>query len=216
MRTAAANLFVAAFVALSSEALAEPAPSPSDPRYFPVALDPTLPNVKVEVTRISERAVAGTCAGSCSLPLGPGRYMIRVTEESGKASQEAVTIIESQRLALQPPNRDAKYGGLALGIFGTTFASVGGVLTLACLAHHSCPDSNDRYPYLFPAVVSMAIAGAIAAPIGWVIFGRNRKLRIEPGPYVRPPDNVPASTPQLSVGLVQVRGGMLAAGGIAF
>ena len=212
------NLLVASLLLAmqlaSTQALAEPPTFALHSRFFPVALEPSEMAAKVEVERIGEKGILGTCIGACDLPLAPGRYMIKVTEESGKSSREAVTINEPQRLALVSPDREAKYGGLALGIAGTSLVGVSLLLALFSARPQGSRD-RDGSAYVVSAMAT-GVLGAVAAPIGWVIFAENRKLRIDRVPFVRSPNDAPAYSPSISLGIMHTPGGALAAGGIAF
>jgi hypothetical protein len=204
----------------SSPAFADPPTFALHSRFFPVTFEPSETAAQVEVERIgekgilAEKGILGTCMGACNLLLAPGRYMIKVTEQSGKSSKEAVTITEPQRLALVSPDREAKYGGLALGIAGTTLVGVSLLLALFSADPQRSRD-RDGSAYVVSAMAT-GVLGAVAAPIGWVMFAENRKLRIDRVPFVRSPNDAPASGPTISLGLIHTAGGAIAAGGIAF
>jgi hypothetical protein len=112
-------------------------------------------------------------------------------------SDRTIWVHSSGRMRVTPPNYQARSTGLALGITGTalipvglTTAYVGAMMSLGC--DETTWDSEDGYSsesascggdgVITAGLVMMAV-GAVLTPIGWVMFGKNRRPRVELSSY---------------------------------
>lgn len=117
---------------------------------------------------------ATVCVDACELSILPGRYLLRVSGPPGgdvRTSRRYLELTESAVVVVDPPS-SFQYGfGLALGISGTIALTLG--LGLGALAP---TDRSDAYEAV---VVTTTIAGLVAMPVGWIMFGENRRPGVD-------------------------------------
>jgi hypothetical protein len=168
---------ISAILAQATIAAAEP---PSDLRVA-VRITARTSEFGAELKR--DDSVVARCNTPCALDLEPGKYSIRLTDSSGNETVEPTRIVGSSHLTITPPDQTAKWTGLALGIGGTGSALVGVgllfALTIGSLGDHYEGPSPQRPAWMVPTTVTTLVVGAIATPIGWTIFGKNRKPAID-------------------------------------
>ncbi len=92
-----------------------------------------------------------------------------------------------ERLVLTPPDESARTTGLVLGVAGSVLFGAGVVLSVAAYSSSlsECGDGGDcdhTPAWLGPVGITTGVAGGIAMPIGWVLFGNNLRPRIERTP----------------------------------
>ena len=133
--------------------------------------------------RLSYRAggqIAADCPGQCSVLLWPGQYMLDAMDARGRESTGALTVVGPQLFVATSPSIAARSAGLALGIVGTAAVGVGLIIVLVECggdAGASC-DTGQARSVRTAGVLSLA-AGAVMAPIGWVMYSKNHDLHIE-------------------------------------
>ncbi len=145
-----------------------------------------------------ERPLA-TCGEGCRVRLPQGRYKIQVFGPPGsdvRTSEQSVDLFEDTVLRVEPPSSSSRSTGLALGITGASLLAVGatvfwvglvvqwsrdldddqacaGTLSSSCSPPHHGPN------YALWTGAGMLVAAAIMTPVGWVMFARNSRPRLE-------------------------------------
>lgn len=115
----------------------------------------------------------------CQVYVAPGSYKIRVTEtERTFGGVRRIDVRSNTRVTLDPDARSKRGTGLALGILGSIAVMVGGALVMSSvdLMGERRDDERDPARSNRAAVGGlMFLGGAIATPIGWVMFGSSFK-----------------------------------------
>lgn len=134
-----------------------------------------------------------TCVDECRLQLAPGPYRVQVQGEVGsgvRASESTIDVLHEADLEVDPPRSGLRTLGLVMGISGTALFSVGvagfGAMGWGAIASDRCADctssvEGDRKTWTTAAILGgFLAAGAILAPVGWITFVRNGRLKVEP------------------------------------
>lgn len=155
------------------------------------------------------------CENYCDFWALPGRYTLYTFDHaSGERRELDFRVKQSARYTLQMGDDTARDVGLAVGISGAASIVAGMFLVAPVVLSAMCEGSDcvsDRERQRANIGLGLLLGGAVATPVGFTIFSKNRTLlrRIrepayateEPGPSVR-------------VGVIGVNGG-LGLGGVA-
>lgn len=123
-----------------------------------------------------------TCAAPpCQVQVAPARYKIRVSEtEETFGGVRPVDVESHTRVTLTPDVRWKRGVGLGLGIAGTIAVMVGSVMLMSSGRLMGEERADDRESGNQAAIGGLAfLGGAIATPIGWVMFGSSFKPDVE-------------------------------------
>jgi hypothetical protein len=169
---------MSAVLAHATIAAAEP---PSDEPHVAVRITARTSEFGAELKR--DDNVVARCSTPCALELAPGKYSIRLTDSEGNETVEKAKITGASHLSITAPDPTAKWTGLTLGIGGTGSALVGVgllfALTIGSLGDHYEGPAPERPAWMVPTTVATLVVGAVATPVGWTMFGRNRKPTID-------------------------------------
>jgi len=152
------------------------------------------PGLTYEMVPHRQQAAGTRCSDPCEVVAPPGNYDLRVFRDGEKLGTGRVAVETSADLQVSPPDKETSRTGLALGVMGSALF-MGGLMAIA-LAGLSC---DNEYGCSKNQVTTMQIGlgamvgGAIMAPIGWVMFAKNRRPRIE----VLPPGTATPSSSAL-------------------
>ncbi len=187
-----------------------PSGSASDAR---VTINGPGVSVKLQIMPLDSNEPIAECKGQCVFGAPPGRYTLTTRNlETGAQHQLSLHIEKSSSFELKEGNDTAKYAGLALGITGSAAIVAGLVMTLPVVLAAMCEDPNcTTASERRTANVGLGVllAGAVATPVGWVMFSRNR-TRLVGGP-------VGASAwaePTIRIGLLGLAPGVFGLGGM--
>jgi hypothetical protein len=131
--------------------------------------------------RVSEAKGGHTiadCRGRCDFFAAPGRYTVYTqSPETGVHHELGLRVSRSSRFELQEGDATARYAGLTLGIAGPVAILTGVILIMPALLSSICEDSDctsDGEQRAAQLGVGLLVLGAVATPVGWVIFASNR------------------------------------------
>jgi len=140
----------------------------------------TQPGLTYEMVPHRQHSPGPRCSDPCEVVAPPGKYDLRVFSAGEKLGSERVTVEGSADLRVTPPDVDTSRTGLRLGIVGSALFMGGLVaITLAgmgCDGEGGC--SSDQRTTMLVGLGAL-VGGAVMAPIGWVMFAKNRRPRIE-------------------------------------
>jgi hypothetical protein len=146
--------------------------------------------------------------------------MVHVTDREGRFSHQTIQLPDAGILPLRPPDPTLAAAGLVIGIAGTASATVGAIMGFGLLfgsMGSNCETGCEPRPsWVVPTAITTVIVGAVATPIGWTMFGKNRKLYVEKEPLRSGPPQHSEATSKFSVGVAQVTGGAMATGVFTF
>ena len=155
------------------------------PGYFPV--QPVLVQLAGGEVPLSfrlsyrgqEQIVAG-CPGQCTVLLWPGQYTLYAMDAGGRESKGALNVDGPRLFVATPPSAGARSAGLALGIVGIVAAGLGlAIVVLDCGGDSGASCDTGQGRAVATAGVLTLAAGAVIAPIGWVMYAKNHDLQIE-------------------------------------
>ncbi len=195
-----------------------PIPWTTPERWFRVELSGDQPRLKFTIFAVAKgtdkKLPIHSCANPCRVLLPRGEYRVKVSGNPEQVEGDRwieVTADTAVRFSL--PDRSARTTGLALGITGSALLPVG-VMVLYISSWNHCSlrcegqEGNDKPPAGFYVGATMAIAGAVLTPLGWVKFGRNRRPRIEQRSLGGTPRE--AAAPRIGIGVAPIAGGAAA------
>jgi hypothetical protein len=187
------------FTLASASAVAQPLPLDTTPEgpspSYEVKLRGASPGAIWEIYPptgdIEQQKPLARCGEKgCTLQMKQGRYRLWVQGAEGTSvgrGYREFDVHSDMDLTVRGPNRVAKGGGLALaivgkvsfvsGMFVALFGSVADCSSCDTLDDNWCTCEADRA--IVNTGLGMMLAGAIAIPVGWVTFGRNRRPKIE-------------------------------------
>jgi hypothetical protein len=157
----------------------------SAPRYFqvqpvPVQLAGGEGPLSFRLSYPGQEQIVAQCPGQCSVLLWPGQYTLYATDASGRESKGALTVDGPRLFVATPPSSTARSAGLALGIVGIAAVGLGFLIVVFDCggdSDNSC-DTGQARDVAATGLLTLA-AGAVMAPIGWVMYAKNRDLHIE-------------------------------------
>jgi hypothetical protein len=137
----------------------------------------------------SENAIH-TCGNPCRVRLPRGEYRVLVSGGPDRVSgARTIRVVGESNFTFSLPARSTKNIGLGLGIAGPAVALTGLYIIVfahedaAC--HDSCEEGQQRgVPTAAYVGLGVMAAGAVATPVGWIIFASNRKPRFRERPLV--------------------------------
>jgi hypothetical protein len=143
-------------------------------RVVPFTIRALTPAKQFEIRNERNDGTA-RCVQECRLALPLGTYTLRPLNEKGKSEPETnFKVTGPGRLEFDRPNTSLSSAGALIGTAGIAVVLVGTGLMMANLCVDTCEDQQARD-------TRASIGGAIlllglpAIPIGWILFGRNRR-----------------------------------------
>ncbi len=124
----------------------------------------------------------------CVASVRPGQYEISVIELGSDSGSRELELRRAERLLITPPDETARTTGLMLGVAGSVLLGAGVVMSVIAYSSslsecdHAEECEDDTPPWLGPLGIGAGIAGGVAMPIGWVLFGNNLRPRVERTP----------------------------------
>jgi len=186
-------------------------PSASDAR---VTIDATQASIRLRITPVDSDELVADCKGQCVFWAPPGRYTLNATNlATGAHHQLGLHVERPSNFELNEGDDTAKYAGLALGVTGSA-AIVAGLFMVAPVVlsamceDSSCTTSSQRRTA--NVGLGFLLGGAVATPVGWVMFSRNR-TRLVAGPA----SAGAYAEPGIRVGLLGLPPGVFGLGGMA-
>ncbi len=160
---------------------------------------------------LSQGNVVAECSNYCDFWAPPGRYTFYASDGGSDRTKLSLRIKDNARLAYQEEDETMRSAGMVLGLFGSLSTVVGLVVLFANAdvgGDSPMPQSTSRSAEAAGGL--MALGGAIATPIGFVMFSHGRaKLTPVAADEAK-------STPHLQLGFVGVSGGIGLGGGAVF
>lgn len=150
------------------------------------------PDMTFEVLPRGQTGPGQRCSSPCEVVAPPGRYQLRVYRGAVPLGGRRLRIDGPAEVRVSPPNVARQNTGLALGITGSALFVAGfGASIYALVANSECrleddPCRNEHNSTLVLGVATM-LAGAVLAPIGWVMYGVNRSPRLTITPLATGP-----------------------------
>jgi hypothetical protein len=122
--------------------------------------------------------VVSHCDTDCTIYVRPGRDRLRVFNTATmEAGSRTVEVMEPSLIIVDPPSPSKRKVGLGLGIGGAVLSTFGLILWGA---------SNDvrsprwvRGDWSLLTGLAALMGGAVASPIGWVMFGKSFRPKVE-------------------------------------
>ena len=143
------------------------------------------PGKKFDV-RTEDDEVVARCAGTCTLALPLGSYKLGIYDANGQPERgTSFEVTGPGRLEFESARPDLATAGAVLGSAGAVTAMVGSILLAVSMCIDECPDSSDRSNKVLIGLGTLA-AGAVATPIGWVMFAHNLRPKTQQYPWVVP------------------------------
>jgi hypothetical protein len=178
------------------------------------------PATQLEVvpkTGAMDSPAVARCTAYCDFWAPPGKYVVYARDPlTGERKDLSLRIKQSSRFELQPGDDDARATGLAVALGASAAVVVGMVLVMPVLVSSACDGEDCTTTNLqrdTAAVgLGLVLAGLIATPIGWIIYGSNgtRLKRID-----ERSQRASESQSQVRVGVVSVGPGALGLGALA-
>jgi hypothetical protein len=168
--------------------VASPAPDPT--AAIPVGLATETPGQVIALyppERDSELGPAlYRCVTPCTVELPPGKYRVHVEEtKDTRAGSRIVSLSGPSFVQVSPRTHEQRWIGLGLGVGGIVLFQAGTVLlVVGALSEFACTGSridegcSGGGHFVAPGL-AMIVAGLVTAPIGWVIFGKSFRPRVD-------------------------------------
>lgn len=172
--------------------VAQQAPTETVPVYIVTDSDEhVVVGVYPEWMKPGQGPPLARCTTPCSLAMQRGGYRFDVeATDTVLEGNRVVGIGAPSRLVVTPRHTAQRTVGLVLGITGSVAVLVGSVLVLVALNDtNSCAlDGFDcsrtvAHPSEAIAGALLVLGGAVAAPIGWVLFGKSHRPAIDVEPF---------------------------------
>jgi hypothetical protein len=156
-------------------------------RRVDVVLVPARPGLSLRIRPVGSPADEERCEGAgCVARVRPGPYEISVVDRGAQAGSRELDLDRAERLTITPPDESARRTGLILGVTGSVLLGAGVVMSVIAYSSSisECQGDGcaDPPPWLGPLGIGVGIAGGIARPIGWVLYGNNLGPRVERTP----------------------------------
>jgi len=162
-----------------------------------------------------QEQIVAECPGQCSLLVWPGAYTLHAFDASGRESAGALSVDGPRLFVVTPPSTAARSAGLTLGIVGIVAAGLGLVTwVVECGGDSGASCDTGQARAVATASLLALVAGAVMAPIGWVMYAKNHELRIE-SRLSGGGSNVASQVAWASVGVVPFPGGGFGFGTVA-
>ena len=197
----------------TAHAQTPPPPLWYPPPYLAHVSIHAAPSTQLEVVPVGSQEGApavARCTEYCEFWALPGKYRVHAQDSSGTYKNLPLRIKTSSRFNLATGNESAATAGLALGISGSVALFAGALMTVPFLLCDRYCSSEEKS--LASAGLGVLLAGALATPIGLVMYGENR-------PRVTRIDEASAAPrnpiKQLRVGVAGVGLGGLGLSGVA-
>jgi hypothetical protein len=144
-------------------------------RYF---IRTRTPGRLFEVRTTSD-AVVARCVQECWLELPRGDYRLQEFDAQG-ADLKDITFAVAGRggIELEDPNPTLSTFGLVTGITGATLLPIGALLIMSAICINECADDGGRQTRGLLGLTAVA-TGAVLTPVGFVLFARNRSIRVD-------------------------------------
>lgn len=151
--------------------------NPPDPVH--VVVDGGSRDVELRLSRERGDETLLRCHGRCEFFAPRGRYRIYARDSStGKEYELGLRVRRPSEFRLRQGDSSARTTGLVLGIAGSVSAVTGMILVLPSLMSGLCHDSEgcttEGERTMGKVGLGLLLGGAIATPIGWIMFGKNR------------------------------------------
>jgi hypothetical protein len=207
-------LFFRAFDAHAQQALAA---DYGEPYGAHVSISAGERPLSLRIVAQGETKPLEECENYCDFWALPGRYTLYTFDHvSGERRTLDFRVKRSARYSLQMGDNSARDAGLAVGITGSAAIVAGLFLTLPALLASMCEDTNcvsDSERHAATIGLGLIVAGAVATPIGFSLFSKNRTL-------LRPiRERAAASSepsPSVRIGVIGVSGGLGLGGAALF
>jgi hypothetical protein len=142
-------------------------------------------SVRLQLTPLDGKEPVADCTGHCVFWAPLGRYTLNVTNLATGAQHELRLRVERpNNFELKEGNDTAKYAGLALGAAGSAAIVASLFMVAPVVLSAMCEDSNcttNSQRRTANIGLGFLLGGGVAAPVGWVMFSRNR-TRLVVGP----------------------------------
>ncbi len=136
------------------------------------------PLLQLKILPLHSEAPLAECQGQCELWAAPGAYELRMRNtDTGAQHQLRFRLKTSSHYELSEGDETARYAGLAIGITGAAVIFTGIVLIAPAVLAAGCEGSDcvsNGERRAANVGLGFLAAGAIATPIGWVMFSSNR------------------------------------------
>jgi hypothetical protein len=182
-----------------------------------VSISAGKPGEALQIVPDGDEKPVAECDNYCDFWALPGRYTL-YTSGNGDGEKHTLhfRIKRSARYTLREGDDSARDAGLTLGIAGSVAIVAGFFMTMPLVLSSVCEDSNcatnsDRN--WAAAGLGFMAAGAIATPIGFVVFSHNRtKLQ----PLAEPSYIGQNAITSVRVGVIGVNAGLALGGSAVF
>ena len=125
------------------------------------------------------------CSQPCQTAVPAGRYRVIVEGPDDTPRERVVRIEGASEIGVSGTSGQSRSAGLILGIAGAASAAVGMVLVMPTLVASSMCHGECREDSSVPrAGLALLLAGGIATPVGWSLFARNHRPRVEVRPML--------------------------------
>lgn len=142
---------------------------------------------QVEIARREDGIVLAACRQGCVAMLPAGQYRVRLFRGDAVIGERRMRLREPATWTVTAHDRSTRDAGLVLGIVGSAFVLTGAILTLPVVMGAMCHDSEgctDEGETTRARIgLPLLVGGAVMTPIGWVMFGRNLRPRIQVSPF---------------------------------
>jgi hypothetical protein len=144
-----------------------------------VVVDGGSKDVELRLSRERSEETLLRCQGRCEFFAPRGRYRIYARDSStGKEYELGLRVRRPSEFLLRQGDSSARITGLVVGIAGSVSVVTGMVLVLPSLMSGLCHDSEgcttEAERTMGKVGLGLLLGGAIATPIGWIMFGKNR------------------------------------------
>jgi hypothetical protein len=167
----------------------------------PVALHADRPGRLVDLyapgSRPDRDVPVVRCRTPCVAHVPPASYRVYIHAEADTlAGSRTVNLAGPSYVTVTPDEPTERWLGLGLGIGGVVAIPTGLVLILvdalndvACIGDEPCRDTT----HLAVPGVLLLLAGLVATPVGWILFGQSFKpdVTVQPARVVQPTGALP-------------------------
>jgi hypothetical protein len=172
---------------------------------YPVSVRTNESRARFEITTKTEELVA-RCSGSCTMSLPKGRYFVSFCGADGVASpRRGFTVTGPEAIVVEPPDTSAADIGMAVGITGIAMF-VGGLYLWFKGLDGALSENGGKEAagdVCLGVGVLSALGGVVMMPVGWAVYGHNRKSDVT---YTAGTEVSVAVLPQKDGGLLGVTG----------
>ncbi len=192
-------------------------------RRVPVVLVGARPEVSLRIRPLGDPKSEKDCGQSCVASVRPGNYEVSVFEKGQDTGSRKFVLTYPERLTFTPPDQKAARTGLIVGIAGSVVFEAGVILTVIAyfpsLSECADSDCSEAAGWVGPVGLGSLLAGAVAAPIGWVMFANNSDPAVERttvDPVTLKPSAKPATSPRVTARVQPLPDGVFVGGSARF